>query len=608
MVRGNSSNIDGKHIRSNNSRHNSSDIRVSTNNYNNKGNRCNSNSRNNKDISSDSSNIDSKHSYIRSNNSRHNSSDIWFSTNNYSNKGNSSNIISPDSKHIRSNSNSHNNKDIRSYANNYNSKSFSYDISNHEGKHIRSNNSRHDNKDIRCDTNNHNSKSSREANLAFSVKIFDPYIDLVSIVPTSGTTTASTSVCSVDAPTLNVVPGQVGYLTSPNYPFNYYNNADCRWLILASGGYVVKVTVLNFNLEPSCDYLELYDVPFSSFTTTRTSVCSVDAPTLNVVPWQVGYLTSPNYPFNYYDNADCRWLILASGGYVVRLTVLNFNLETCCDYLELYDGTTTTSTTAEPLVCTSNGTTLTAVPGQVGYLTSPYYPSLYSGFISCAWTINSATGYAIKATFLNATNPDFYFYIVIYDDTTTTSTTAAPSVCSVYAPTFYVVPGQVGYLTSPNYPYSYNNNDDCRWLITADIGYAVKVTVTDVSLETCCDYLELYNVCPANGTSLSALPGQVDYLRFPNHPSSDSNNTDCKWLINSNNGDVVKLTVVNATADNFFYYIQIFDGPTVPTTPPRSSGESFDIGSYFYRKLWTPARVRVPVSLPVHAHDDIIKD
>lgn len=42
-----------------------------------------------------------------------------------------------------------------------------------------------------------------------------------------------------------------------------------------------------------------------------------------------------------YSNSDCRMVIFASSGYVVKVTVIDVNLEKCCDYLELYDGNMT---------------------------------------------------------------------------------------------------------------------------------------------------------------------------------------------------------------------------------------------------------------------------
>ncbi|XP_025100651.1 cubilin-like isoform X11 [Pomacea canaliculata] len=565
------------------------------------------------------------------------------------------------------------------------------------------------------------------------------------------------SVCTSNGTTLSAVPGQVGYLTSPYYPSVYYTGfISCSWTINSTSGYVVKATVLNANPQ-FYSYIVIYDgtsessrtlasfssmpsqtvyyssgqsmcitlttyglSPNASFSLTYeaveqlsapTSVCTSNGTTFSAVPGQVGYLPSLYWPSVYSGFISCSWTINSTTGYVVRATLLNVTNSEFNYYIVIYDGISESSRTlgrissmpsqtvyysfgqsmyitlstnrlspnasfsltyeaveqlsAPTSVCTFNGTTFSAVPGQVGYLTSLYWPSVYSGSISCSWTIISTSGYVVKATILPATDSDFDFNIVIYDGMSASSPTLASfsripsqtvyyssgqsmyirittyglspnsvfyltyeavdplsaklSVCSVNAPTIYVVPGQVGYLTSPNYPSSYYKHADCRWLIDASSGYVVKVTVLNVSLEPGGDYLELYNgsqissspliirissmpsqtvfyssgqylyirfyrhhsitssgfrltyeavdqetvstseVCPVNGTALSALPGRVDYLRFPNHRSSYSNNTNCRWLINATIGDTVKVTVLNASSD-FFYYIQIFDG------------------------------------------------
>ncbi|XP_025100705.1 deleted in malignant brain tumors 1 protein-like isoform X2 [Pomacea canaliculata] len=174
--------------------------------------------------------------------------------------------------------------------------------------------------------------------------------------------------------------GQVNYLTSPNFPRSYENNVNCGRLINAPSGYVVKVTVLNTFMELGCDYVQLFDGPsqaspslarfsimpsstvyFSSgqsmyikfFTDssvvssgfrlsyevipTPTSVCSYNAPTLVATPGYDNLLTSPNYP-SQYGKLNCRWIIEAPRGYVVQVTILNLNLELCCDYVDLLNG------------------------------------------------------------------------------------------------------------------------------------------------------------------------------------------------------------------------------------------------------------------------------
>ncbi|XP_059143588.1 uncharacterized protein LOC131930938 [Physella acuta] len=54
-----------------------------------------------------------------------------------------------------------------------------------------------------------------------------------------------------------------GIITSPNHPLDYFNNANCSWLISAEEGSVVSLRFLSFNLEAtskcSYDYVEVFD-------------------------------------------------------------------------------------------------------------------------------------------------------------------------------------------------------------------------------------------------------------------------------------------------------------------------------------------------------------
>lgn len=51
--------------------------------------------------------------------------------------------------------------------------------------------------------------------------------------------------------------------------------------------------------------------------------------------------------------------------------------------------------------------------------------------------------------------------------------------------------GESGALASPNYPADYDNNLDCGTRITANEGYTVLVSITDLEVEGCYDHLEV---------------------------------------------------------------------------------------------------------------------
>ncbi|ROL53604.1 CUB and sushi domain-containing protein 3 [Anabarilius grahami] len=51
--------------------------------------------------------------------------------------------------------------------------------------------------------------------------------------------------------------GSSGIITSPNFPSEYYNSADCTWTILADPGDTISIIFTDFQTEEKYDYLEV---------------------------------------------------------------------------------------------------------------------------------------------------------------------------------------------------------------------------------------------------------------------------------------------------------------------------------------------------------------
>ncbi|CAL8294544.1 unnamed protein product [Merluccius merluccius] len=58
--------------------------------------------------------------------------------------------------------------------------------------------------------------------------------------------------------------GQSGVITSPNYPGEYNNNADCTWTVLAEPGDTIALVFSDFQLEDDYDLLEVSGTDGSS--------------------------------------------------------------------------------------------------------------------------------------------------------------------------------------------------------------------------------------------------------------------------------------------------------------------------------------------------------
>ncbi|XP_078493855.1 CUB domain-containing protein 2-like [Ciona intestinalis] len=212
-------------------------------------------------------------------------------------------------------------------------------------------------------------------------------------------TTTTASSCGFNA----VATSTSQPITSPNYPNNYPNNADCTWTITASDGMRVQLNLIRFSTERSYDYLiilsgvtqlaklsgsysnRIYLSNGKSLTLRFTSDSLFNMPGFNATFIEYQYIvttpkatllcgydavatstrqpiTSPYYPNNYPNNADCTWTITASDGMRVQLNLIRFSTETSYDYLTISsDGTQLARNSGTYLnrIYTSIGNTLT---------------------------------------------------------------------------------------------------------------------------------------------------------------------------------------------------------------------------------------------------------
>ncbi|RXN35802.1 deleted in malignant brain tumors 1 -like protein [Labeo rohita] len=156
-----------------------------------------------------------------------------------------------------------------------------------------------------------------------------------------------------------------------------------------------------------------------------------------------GYMTdwfgeffSARYPNNYTDNSNCTWTIHSTGNKTVLLIFYDVGLETCCDYIQVYDGPST------------------------------HYPLL--GDIRDGW----------DQPFISSNND---LTVHFYSDGSVTNR-------GFYANWAFVGPhpecgGHLygsGLFSSPNYPNYYHDNAYCVWHLTAQQGQRIFLTFADV--------------------------------------------------------------------------------------------------------------------------------
>lgn len=267
-----------------------------------------------------------------------------------------------------------------------------------------------------------------------------------------------------------------GTINSPGYPGNYPHSRDCMWTVQVPLGKRIQFhfAFLSIELHPDCtyDYLRVHDGPKESdpllktfcnstlpppittsgssallhfhsdntmsdkgFHLTYTSIPSVPG-CGGLITRDRGSFSSPNFPDVYTANIECDWVIRVHPNERIRLTFVDFELESqsnCMwDYVAIYDGPdqlspllsrSCGSSPPPPLFSTSEslyikfasdashagrgfkaeyeticGETLT---GDTGILKSPYYPSFYPADRECTYTIRVAVGKVIILQFLD---------------------------------------------------------------------------------------------------------------------------------------------------------------------------------------------------------------
>lgn len=267
-----------------------------------------------------------------------------------------------------------------------------------------------------------------------------------------------------------------GYIFSPNYPQNYEPNRDCTWTITVPTGRQIVLNITDFDLErplrDKCDlgdYLEIRDGSSSSssligkycgYLKSKRIVSTTNSLYLHFhsdfylsgkgfkIEWDgsltgcggtltsvTGTISSPNYPQEYNENAECLYRIVTSSGTKIRISFEELDLEKTkdCrdDYVEIFDGRNehsksfgkhcfmsaalnnieTTSNYAfikfrsdifigakgfllnYNTVCNNN------ISGSYGVIESPGYPDKYPLNLNCLWTITVPKGNRINVTF-----------------------------------------------------------------------------------------------------------------------------------------------------------------------------------------------------------------
>ncbi|XP_033326417.2 cubilin [Megalopta genalis] len=518
-----------------------------------------------------------------------------------------------------------------------------------------------------------------------------------------------------------------GLIKSPNYPNRYPGGKECVWIVEAANKHKVILNVRSFMLEyhRSCiyDYLEIRNGGYET-SPLIGKYCGTDIPSQIIgqsnqlylkfvsditrhfngfeIEWDsttsgcggimnaaTGDIISPNYP-QPYSHSDCYWKISVSPGSLVRLLIIDLDLEhhdKCIfDYIELYEDIDPNSrqrycSSSHPKVIQAKSNTMNVrfrtdysnfgrgfhlkyetlcqntLHGFYGVIESPNFPDKYQDLLNCTWVIEAPLGNKVNLTFshfeLEAEQESVcqnYLDVNERAYSSATTLTKLAKLCNtnsvprhtisstqnqvlvhyigtVPAPVNFrlewMVDGCGGHLTrlsdsftSPNYPLNYPTSVDCDWLIEVDHMNSIELTIHDINLEKqkgCYfDKLQVFSgddanapllieVCYSDNPMVYTSFGNKMYLKFhsdvsyasrgfnasyrsvpiqcggrftadtgiihsTDYPKNYPGRQNCEWLLQVQPNYLVNLTFLdfdletsdNCTAD----YVKIYNGPT----------------------------------------------
>uniref|UniRef100_A0A672UVJ0 CUB and Sushi multiple domains 2 n=1 Tax=Strigops habroptila TaxID=2489341 RepID=A0A672UVJ0_STRHB len=257
--------------------------------------------------------------------------------------------------------------------------------------------------------------------------------------------------CRADDACGGTLRGQSGIISSPHFPLEYGNNADCTWTILAEPGDTIALVFMDFQLEDGYDVLEVAGTEGSSFTGMN-----LPPPVISSKNWLRLHFTSDGNHRQKGFSAQYqvkKQMELKSRG--VKLMPSKDNNQ---------------KTSVLTQVGVSQGHNMCPDPGipergkRIG--------NDFRLGSSIQFTCNE--GYDLQGS-KSITCKRVSDIIVAWSDH---RPVCRARMCDMY------LRGPSGVITSPNYPVQYDNNAYCVWVITAlNPAKVIKLTFEEFELE-----------------------------------------------------------------------------------------------------------------------------
>ncbi|MBN3320802.1 CSMD1 protein, partial [Atractosteus spatula] len=238
-----------------------------------------------------------------------------------------------------------------------------------------------------------------------------------------------------------------------------------------------------------------------------------------------GFITSPNYPVQYENNAHCVWVITASDSEkVIKLAFEEFDLERGYDTLTVGDGGKIGD--ARRVLYVLSGT---SVPDLIVSMSNQMWLHLQSddsigsqGFKAIYEEIDKggcgdpgvpAYGKRTGSSFLHGDMLTFECQAAFELVGERTISCQQNNQWSGNKPScvfscFFNFTAPSGIILSPNYPDEYGNNMNCVWLIIAEPGSRIHLIFSDFDVEPQFDYLTVKDEGISEATTFGTFSGK----------------------------------------------------------------------------------------------------
>uniref|UniRef100_A0A8C2WMG0 CUB and Sushi multiple domains 2 n=1 Tax=Cyclopterus lumpus TaxID=8103 RepID=A0A8C2WMG0_CYCLU len=250
--------------------------------------------------------------------------------------------------------------------------------------------------------------------------------------------------CRADDGCGGTLRGQSGVITTPNYPAEYNNNADCTWTVLAEPGDTIALVFSDFQLENDYDLLEVSGTDGSSQWFTGPNLPS---PIISSKNWLRLHFTSDgNHKLRGFSAQYQvkKMTELKSRGVKMLPSKDNHHKISVLSQMGVAQGHNMCPDPGIPDRGKRKGTDFRR-GATVHFSCDEGYELQGSKSISCLRVTDSYVGWSDDRPICRA------------------------PMCGGQ------LRGPSGVITSPNYPVQYDNNANCTWLITASDTSKVKV-------------------------------------------------------------------------------------------------------------------------------------